>query len=272
MKPILKWAGGKTRMLKHVLPLVPKEINNYFEPFFGGGALYIKLKFNKAYINDINNELMNVYQVVKTNPKELEKNLKISISRDSEEYFYSLRESERKISWQKVSDIKKASRTIYLNKTCYGGLYRVNSEGYFNVPFAKNINGREILNYENISEWNKKLNNTKTLILKKDFEEIIEKSKKGDFIFVDPPYFPWSKVANFASYTKEGFGLNEQKRLRDSLIRADKRRVKFILTNSGTKEVYDFYNMFKRKKVPIVRTIANSKNKNGYFEYIVKNY
>ncbi len=272
MKPVIKWAGGKSRMLKHIIPLLPKDIKNYYEPFFGGGALYTKIEFQKGFINDFNPEIMNLYEVIKTKPQSLIKLLKTHKKNDCFEYFQKIREMDRKNNFNNLDLVEKAARTVYLNKTCFGGLYRVNSKGYFNVPYAKNINGKEILNEKNIMLWNEKLLNTKTKMTVGDFEDIIKLSGKGDFLFLDPPYFKWSNTANFTSYTKEGFDHDDQTRLRNCIIEADKRGVKFLLTNSGTKEVMDFYKMFKVKRVPIVRTIAASKNKRGYFEVIVTNY
>lgn len=271
MKPIVKWAGGKTRLIKHISPLIPESINRYIEPFFGGGAIFLRVDAKKYLINDINNELMNLYKVVKENPDSLIKELKKHVKNDNKEYFLRIREWDKKIDFNKIDSVKRAGRFVYLNKTVFGGLYRVNSDGYFNVPYAENINGKEILNEQNLKLWSEKL--SKNVVMKsKDFEKIIDSAKEGDFIFCDPPYFEWSKTANFTSYTKDGFSIDDQKRLKDSLMRASDRGAKFMITNSGTEEVKNFYKGLNLKKIDVVRTIAASKRKTGYSEYIITNY
>ncbi len=271
MKPIVKWAGGKTRLLKYISPIIPDDVKTYIEPFFGGGAVFINTEFKNGIINDLNSELMSMYEAVRDEKDNLINELEKYKKNDNEEFFYKLRSLERTSKLNELPKYKRAARFIYLNKTCFGGLYRVNSLGHFNVPYAKNINGKEILNKDNITEWSNKLNNKNVKMLSKDFEEIIDNAKKGDFIFVDPPYFDWSKTANFTSYTKEGFSIKDQERLRSSLKRANNRGVLFILTNTGNEKVKNFYKDFHMKKVPISRTIAASKNKSGYFEYIITN-
>lgn len=273
MKPFLKWVGGKTRLYKHILPLVPEKFKNYHEPFFGGGAIFLKIsEDHKSFLNDLNKELIETYKQIKINKYDVISLLKKYRDEDSSQLFYELREKDRDGKLWNLTKPEIAARMIYLNHACYGGLYRVNSKGEFNVPYAKKINGKEILNEQNLNDWSKKLKNAS--LFNSDFEKFIKtKVKSGDFVFIDPPYFEWSASANFTSYTKEGFGYKDQLRLLECLRYIDSIGAKFILTNSGTNEVKEFYKEFNMKKVPVVRTISSkASTKSGYFEYIVYNY
>ncbi|HAO13585.1 MAG TPA: DNA methyltransferase, partial [Planktothrix sp. UBA8407] len=215
VKPFLKWAGGKRQLLPEILKYLPKNIGKttYFEPFLGGGALLFELQPKQAIVNDSNRELINCYQVIKDDVEELIEILKLHKARNSKEYYDDLREMDRLKQYNKFSKAEKAARIIYLNKTCYNGLFRVNSKGQFNVPFGSYKNPN-ILDEAVLRGVNNYFNQNTVTFLNRDFAEAVKDAKKGDFIYFDPPYDPVSNTASFTGYDVNGFNQNEQKRLK----------------------------------------------------------
>ena len=212
-KPFVKWAGGKRQIINELKQYVPKNFDTYYEPFIGGGALLFELSPRKAVINDSNKELMNVYECIKDEKKfeAMCRELNRHEAQHSEEYYYEIRNLDRdKNKFNKIVDYKRAARTIYLNKACFNGLYRVNSKNEFNVPFGKK-NKVNIYEGQNLGIICGYLNYNDIKILSVDFEEALKDAKKGDFIYFDPPYD--SDTITFNSYTEDGFGKEEQKRL-----------------------------------------------------------
>lgn len=266
--PIVKWVGGKRQLMFELLKNMPKNYNRYFEPFIGGGALFFELQPDNAYISDMNEELINLYQVVRDNVDELINDLqKHDISK---EYFMEIRNIDRTEEYQNWSDIKKASRFIYLNRTCFNGMYRVNSKGEFNVPFGHYKNPR-ILDENNLINCSHLLQRTE--IKQADFSEILKKVKKGDFVYFDPPYVPLSETSSFTSYTKDGFDIDMQFKLRDVCDELDFMGVKFLLSNSDTKLVNELYENYNIKKVFASRQInANADGRGKITEVLVRNY
>lgn len=266
--PIVKWVGGKRQLMFELIKNMPKEYNRYFEPFIGGGALFFELQPDNAYISDMNEELINLYKVVRDNVDELIADLqKHDISK---EYFMEIRNIDRTKEYQNWSSIKKASRFIYLNRTCFNGMYRVNSKGEFNVPFGHYKNPR-ILDEHNLINCSNLLQ--KTEIKHADFSEILKKVKKGDFVYFDPPYVPLSETSSFTSYTKDGFDMDMQFKLRDVCDELDSMDVKFLLSNSDTKLVNELYENYNIKKVFASRQInANADGRGKITEVLVRNY
>lgn len=266
--PIVKWVGGKRQLMFELLKNMPGDYNRYFEPFIGGGALFFYLQPDNAYISDMNEELINLYQVVRDNVDELITDLqKHDISK---EYFMEIRNIDRTEEYQNWSDIKKASRFIYLNRTCFNGMYRVNSKGEFNVPFGNYKNPR-IIDENNLINCSNLLQ--KTEIKHADFSEILKKVKKGDFVYFDPPYVPLSETSSFTSYTKDGFDMDMQFKLRDVCDELDTMGVKFLLSNSDTKLVNELYENYNIKKVFASRQInANADGRGKITEVLVRNY
>lgn len=266
--PIVKWVGGKRQLMFELLKNMPKDYNRYFEPFIGGGALFFELQPNNAYISDMNEELINLYKVVRDNVDELIVDLqKHDISK---EYFMEIRNIDRTEEYEYWSDVKKASRFIYLNRTCFNGMYRVNSKGEFNVPFGHYKNPR-ILDENNLINCSNLLQRTE--IKHADFSEILKKVKKGDFVYFDPPYVPLSETSSFTSYTKDGFDIDMQFKLRDVCDELDSMGVKFLLSNSDTKLVNELYENYNIKKVFASRQInANADGRGKITEVLVRNY
>ena len=266
--PIVKWVGGKRQLMYELEINMPKTYNRYFEPFIGGGALFFYLQPDNAYISDMNEELINLYQVVRDNVDELITDLqKHDISK---EYFMEIRNIDRTEEYQNWSNIQKASRFIYLNRTCFNGMYRVNSKGEFNVPFGHYKNPR-ILDENNLINCSNLLQRTE--IKHADFSEIMKKVKKGDFVYFDPPYVPLSETSSFTSYTKDGFDMDMQLSLRDVCDELDSMGVKFLLSNSDTQFVNELYENYNIKKVFASRQInANADGRGKITEVLVRNY
>ena len=266
--PIVKWVGGKRQLMFELLKNMPEDYNRYFEPFIGGGALFFELQPDNAYISDMNEELINLYQVVRDNVDELITDLqKHDISK---EYFMEIRNIDRTEEYKNWSNVKKASRFIYLNRTCFNGMYRVNSKGEFNVPFGHYKNPR-IVDENNLINCSNLLQ--KTEIKHADFSEILKKVKKGDFVYFDPPYVPLSETSSFTSYTKDGFDMDMQFNLRDVCDELNSMGVKFLLSNSDTKLVNELYENYNIKKVFASRQInANADGRGKITEVLVRNY
>jgi len=271
MNPVIKWAGGKTQLLSTIIPLLPKLIKKYYEPFGGGCALLLNIDFDKAYINDLNEHLMHLYSVIKNSPNLLIRELKKYENDENSltrKYFNKVREEYNKHITKKIKNIKTAAMFIYLNKTSFNGLYRVNSNGLYNVPF----NGRKtknIFSKENILEISKYLKNIN--ILNDDFSKACKYARKGDFIFFDPPYAPLNGTT-FTSYTETGFSKNDNIRLANLFKKLSKRGINCMLTNHDTKLIQDLYSGFEFRRIKVRRSInSDAKNRIGY-EVIITNY
>ena len=266
--PIVKWVGGKRQLMFELLKNMPKSYNRYFEPFIGGGALFFELQPENAYISDMNEELINLYSVVRDNAYELISDL--NKHEVSKEYFLEIRNLDRTAEYKNLSNVQRASRFIYLNRTCFNGLYRVNSQGQFNVPFGNYKNPR-IVDENNLLNCSELLKNTE--IKCADFSEILTKVKKGDFVYFDPPYVPLNETSSFTSYTKDGFDMDMQFKLRDICDELDSMGVKFMLSNSDTKFVNELYSNYEIKKVFASRAVnANAEGRGKITEVLVRNY
>lgn len=273
-KPFIKWVGGKRQLLKQfrLLNLYPPEAFNpktgrYFEPFVGGGAVFFDLLPERALLSDLNNELVITYNVIKNNVEGLIKALKKH--KTDKEYFLKIRSQDPK----KLSDLSVASRFVFLNRTGFNGLYRVNSRGEFNVPFGK-YNNPLICDSDNLRKASKALKSVE--IKKQDYKAVLKKAKKGDFVYFDPPYYPISKTASFTSYTKESFLEKEQIELRDTFIELNKRGCFLMLSNSDTPFINEIYSGFKGVKINKVeagRMINSDASKRGKItEVLITNY
>lgn len=272
MKPFVKWAGGKRQLIKKIEEILPNKYNSYYEPFVGGGALLFHLKPQKAFINDLSEELINLYTVVRDNFIELcleiDKIMKKHILSPKENY-YKIRDMDKNKTINTKSNIYKAARFMYLNKTCFNGLYRVNASGNFNVPFngKSNVKVYEMDNLEQISNYLSK----SVEIMNTDFEEVCKKTKKGDLVFLDPPY-DLLKKDTFSEYNSLGFKEEEQKRLAKVFYEMDKKGVKIILTNHNTPLINKLYSKYKIEIVQVKRMINSNSSKRMGEEVIITNY
>lgn len=241
VQPFLKWAGGKRQLLTDIRKYVPSEFNTYYEPFIGAGAVLFDLAPKRAIINDNNQELINLYKVIKDARKVKLLLESLHNHKNEESYYYNLRILDRSEEYINLSDVEKASRFLYLNKTGYNGLYRVNSKGFFNVPFGK-YKSPDYVNKNTIMDAHKYFNENDIVILNQDFEDAVKGASKGDFVYFDPPYDPVSKTSSFTSYTKDNFGDKEQIRLRNLFIDLYERGCFVLLSNSNTEFINKLYN------------------------------
>ena len=271
--PVLKWVGGKRQLLETLVSLMPEKISSYSycEPFVGGGALLFYLQPKESYVNDINEDLMRVYIVIKNNVNELIEELK-KFKNDAE-FFYYVRNWDRdKERYRSLSEIEKAARIIFLNKTCYNGLYRVNNAGEFNSPFGYYVNPN-IVNEPVLRAVSSYFNSNDVNFSSVDYSEVLAKIKKGTFVYLDPPYYPVSDTSNFTGYSKSGFSRQEQIRLRENCDELSRRNIKFMLSNSATPFILDLYADYNVTVVKAKRAINSVGSRRGNIdEVIVRNY
>lgn len=269
--PVVKWVGGKRQLLDEITPLLPKHITSYCEPFLGGGAVLFSIQPTKAIVNDLNKDLIIVYEVIRDDVETLIESLKKH--ENTAEYFYAIRDTDRdKESYSSMSRVEKASRLIYLNKTCFNGLFRVNSLGEFNSPFGhyKNPN---IVNEPVLRAVSKYFNANNISFYSEDFAETLDRVGKGGFVYLDPPYDPVSDTASFTGYNKGGFDRNEQIRLKQCCDELTKRGVKFMLSNSATDFIKDLYKDYRVTVVKAKRAINSDASKRGAIEEVlITNY
>ncbi|MDW7727644.1 MAG: DNA adenine methylase [Candidatus Methanoperedens sp.] len=266
----IKWAGGKTQLLSKFEKLYPLYFNRFFEPFIGSGAVFFYLKQlypeKEMFLSDNNSELINCYEIVKNDLEQLIELLKEHRSKHNKEYYYSIRNMEI----TDLSNVELAARFIYLNKTCFNGLYRVNSKGKFNVPIGGYKNPRIFKESD--------LRNAKELLQGVElktmpFEELINIAQKNDFIYLDPPYHPLSQTSSFTSYTRTSFTEDDQVRLAEVYRQLDKKGCLLMLSNSYCDFILDLYDGYRIEQVSAKRMInCNGKKRGAVDEAVVINY
>ncbi|HEP1812312.1 TPA: DNA adenine methylase [Streptococcus suis] len=272
LQPFTKWTGGKRQLLPVIKSLMPDNYNSYFEPFIGGGAVFFELIPKKAIINDFNSELINCYRQIKDNPQKLIELLTKHQENNSKEYYLELRAVDRDNRINKMTDVERAARIMYMLRVNFNGLYRVNSKNQFNVPYGRYKNPK-IVDSELILSISQYLNKNNIEILTGDFEKAVEDVGAGDFVYFDPPYIPLSETSAFTSYTREGFSYEEQVRLRDVFRKLDKKGAYVMLSNSSSPLVEELYKGFNIHKVEAIRTNgAKASSRGKISEFIVTNY
>lgn len=258
LRPILKWAGGKRSLAERILKELPPRIQTYYEPFVGGAAVFLALaeakRFQRAVLSDKNRELVDLYTVVRDDLGKLLKKLEALQEHTSEDDYYEIR------SKKPATKIERAARLIYLNKTGYNGLYRVNSKGGFNVPYGRYKKPR-IYDPVRLSGVSIALQDVELRVA--DFEEVCLEAKKGDAVYLDPPYLPLSKTASFSAYHSEAFGMDEHRRLAAVFEKLQKRRISAVLSNSATPETRALYQTFKCSDVAVRRPINSVASRRG---------
>lgn len=265
VKPILKWVGGKRQLLDEIDQRFPKKISYYVEPFVGGGAVLFDKQPQHARINDYNEELINVYRVVRDNPNELIKELAVHEKKNEQlgsEWFYHVRGLDRESKFSELSNVEKAARIIYLNKTCFNGLFRVNSAGQLNVPYGRYKNPN-IVNEVGIRALHKYFSEADIDMRQGDFAECLKDLPKGTFVYLDPPYMPITATSAFTGYTQKGFGYDEQVRLRDECIKLREQGIQFLQSNSDCEEIRELYKDFKIETVVAKRSINSRGDRRG---------
>lgn len=256
-KPFLKWVGGKTSLVKELLGNIPAGFGTYHEPFVGGGALFFALQPKRAVLNDANTELIHCYKQVRDEPEGVLAILE-RISHSPETFAHM-----RSLDPASLSDAARAARFVYLNKTCFNGLYRVNRRGGFNVPMGKYKNPR-YHDPETVMAASQALRSERgTLLTSLPFEQALAAAEPGDFVYLDPPYDPISPTANFTAYTRDSFRWEDQQRLAAECVKLYERGVSFLLSNAPTDRILELYKSFDSRRVQARRNVNSDKNKRG---------
>ena len=269
--PVLKWVGGKRQLLEIFKPLFPKKFTSYCEPFLGGGAVFFELQPKRAFVNDINEDLILVYKMIRDNVENLIAEL--SKYRNESQFFYSVRDFDRdKEKYSSLSDVERAARIIFLNKTCYNGLYRVNNAGEFNTPFG-NYKNPNIVNAPVLRAVSQYLNDAEITLTSLDYAEVLSGIPKNTFVYLDPPYDPISTTSNFTGYSKGGFTREDQIRLRECCDCLTENKIKFMLSNSATDFILDQYSSYNIKIIQAKRFINSVGSGRGNVdEVVIRNY
>jgi DNA adenine methylase len=265
VQPFLKWAGGKRQLLPAIKKYLPAKYTEYYEPFVGAGALLFSLQPETCTLNDTNSELINCYQVIRDQPEELLELCQEHQANNSQAYYYQLREQDRQAGFHQRTPVERAARIIYLNKTCFNGLFRVNNSGQFNVPYGKYKNP-VIADPAVIKAISTYLNQATCRILNQDFEEALATAKKGAFIYFDPPYHPLSDTSSFTGYSINGFGEQEQIRLKELCDQLTNKGCQVLVSNSAApliKSLYDNprYEMVEVKATRAINAVTSKRGK-----------
>jgi len=268
IKPIIRWAGGKTWLVQKINDYLPDTFNNYYEPFVGGGAIFLYLKStnriqNKAYLSDINSNLIITYGQVKRNIDELIENLKVY--KNTKEEYYLIRSKKH------VSEINKAAQFLYLNRTSFNGIYRENLKGEYNVPYGHKIY-KDLFDYQNLREFKKLL--TSTYLSNQHFSKSLSKPSEGDLVFVDPPYTVAHENNGFVKYNQRIFSWKDQLKLRDELLQLSNKGVKILSTNACHESLIDIYEAeFNLTEIQRTSLVGGKGAKRGSVkELIITNY
>lgn len=271
IKPVVKWVGGKRQLLPQLLQRMPENYGTYCEPFIGGGALLFAVQPKRAIINDYNAELVNLYTVIKNDCEALISDLRKH--KNEADYYYEMRALDRDFEkWQSLSDVERASRFVFLNKTCFNGLYRVNSQGFVNTPFGRYKNPT-ICPEDDLRGISEYFTKSKVKILCGDYRKAVKKLKSGDFVYFDPPYDPISPTASYTGYTENGFTKQNQIELAETCKALDEKGVFFMLSNSATDFIKEQYQGFNIDIVKAKRAInCKGDGRAPVEEVIVRNY
>lgn len=270
--PVLKWAGGKTQLLDAILPLIPADIDRYYEPFVGGGAICFALQPEKAVINDINPQLINLYRQIKLNAEQVIDCIsELDSKKCDKEFYYLIRCRYNKKIVSQENDPEMAALMIWLNKHCFNGLYRVNKRGLFNVPYNNRVQGQSIVTaqFRQLSNY---LNDNDVKICCGDFELLAKQITTNDFVYIDSPYVPFSDTASFTDYAKTGFALAEHQRLAKMYRELDSRGVRMLLSNNDTPLVRELYAGYTIESIAVKRMINRNAQKRFGQEVLIRNY
>ncbi len=269
--PVVKWVGGKRQLLPTLTPLLPERFTTYCEPFLGGGAMLFWRQPNQAIVNDINGDLILMYEVIRDSVEELITELETHINES--EHFYEVRDWDRNRDfYNTLTNVQKAARIIYLNKTCYNGLFRVNNAGEFNSPFG-NYKNPNIVNAPTLRAVNNYFQKAEITFSSQNYVEVLAEVPRGAFVYLDPPYDPVSDTANFTGYSRGGFSREDQIQLRECCDELTNRGIKFMLSNSSTDFIREQYAQYNITIVQAKRAINSDAAGRGQVdEVVVRNY
>jgi DNA adenine methylase len=268
LRPFLRWAGGKQKLVQVLLQFVPNKesFNRYYEPFFGGGSLFFAVQPNKATLSDINSDLMNCYRQVAKDPVLVFSLLQRYARNDSREFYYRIRAR----STEGMSDVGRAARFIYLNKAAFNGIYRVNKYGVFNVPYGPSANGIALPSREVLTSSAHSLRKAK--IIEGDFQKALAKASAGDFVYLDPPYPPRSDTAYFTHYSADRFAWDQQVRVAEIFYELSRRGCLVMLSNAHQKKVVSLYSQFFTYRLGTMRWLGSNGDRFRVRELVVTNY
>jgi DNA adenine methylase len=272
VSPFVKWVGGKRQLMDHIVAALPRNIRNttYVEPFVGGGAVLFHLQPREAIINDANSELVNVYNVIRNSVDNLIADLRTH--KNNADYFYSIRHLDRTPEFEGMDEIRRASRLIYLNKTCFNGLYRVNNAGEFNSPFG-GYKAPNIVNEPVLRAVSAYLNANNVQIRNTDYAAVLQDIGRNSMVYLDPPYHPISESSNFTGYVQGGWDMFDQVRLREACDELDRRGIRFMLSNSSCSFIRDQYHAYNIATVKATRSInSNGQGRGEIDEVLIRNY
>jgi len=263
-QPFLKWAGGKRQLVPVIEKHIPRKYTQYYEPFIGAGAVLFSLQPAKSVINDVNSELVNCYRVIRDSPDDLLRLCDQHKRNNSKDYFYKLRVQDRQPCFEDLSSVERAARIMYLNKTCFNGLFRVNSQGQFNVPYGDYANP-SIADPTVIKAVSTFLNQRTVRICEGDFADSVSTARKGAFVYFDPPYHPISDTASFTGYSVDGFGASEQEKLKLVCDKLSDRGCNVLVSNSNASFIRELYtdSRYEIVEVRASRTINAVGSKRG---------
>jgi DNA adenine methylase len=264
--PFLRWAGGKSKIVSKLIQYVPRRelYKRYVEPFLGGGALFFAVRPSEAILADINDELINCYEQVALCPSRVWDLLQRHKARHSHRYYYNI----RKLKYG--SEIERAARFIYVNKTAFNGIYRVNRQGEFNVPYGPSESGPALPGKEDLLAAAEALSNA--VFIRGDFEQTCSLAKSSDFVYLDPPYPPASKSANFTHYTADRFALKDQQRVAKIFKVLDSKGCLVMLSNSDVKFIRELYSGFNHHRLEVTRWLGSNGDRFKVQELVITNY
>lgn len=271
-RPFLKWAGGKTQLLPALLARIPAQFGRYHEPFVGSAALFWELRNqgriqHGAVLSDVNPQLIEVYRAVRDEIDDLIMALQMHDQRKTDrDYYYEVRNWDRQPDWAQRSPVDRAARMIFLNKTCYNGLHRVNRRGYFNVPFGR-YNNPTVCDAPNLRAAHQALQGVELLV--EDFHGVCPRAQAGDLVYFDPPYVPISPTASFTAYSQHVFGVSEQRALAQVFSELTDRRCHVLLSNSSTPLIYELYARFSIETIPARRAINSKATSRGVIHEVL---
>lgn len=272
MHPFVKWAGGKKQLLEKLEERIPATYGTYYEPFIGGGALLFDIQPRKAIINDVNEQLVNVYENLRENAEHVISAVsKFDAVECDKDYYLRLRSQyNQKISEHEL-DVECAALMIWLNKHCFNGLYRVNAKGLFNVPYNNRKTGASI-DSENLMNIGRYLDKADIQIRQGDFVQACHDVRPGDFVYIDSPYVPASSTSNFTTYSKNGFSLADHKRLAGFVNELNSIGAQVLLSNNDVPLIHDLYGNYHIESLTVKRSINSNSSKRSGSEVLISNY
>lgn len=267
MKPLLRWAGGKQRLVSTLIQYVPDRFNRYFEPFFGAGSLYATLVPETAFLTDLNQQLIGLYRGLQDNAWIIAKHLRKHAINNSASYYYQVRKDYNRIG--RLSSTTQAARFLYLNRTCFNGIFRVNKQGEFNVPYG-HLQNPIFPHDEELMEWGARLARVQVAV--KDFEVATKTATEGDFVYLDPPYPPLNGTSFFHHYTSERFSMADHERVASCMKSLDRRGAMVMVTNADLPHIRKLYEGFNIYDLEVTRNISCKKKKTKVSELVITNY